>query len=246
MKLPPVPVIRRTRAFPTVGPRLIHPQDPFPSRVMIAEAFTGANGRAVCGTYLGNGPGLDDVRGRFLGPEPPSGLIIPGPGPLRDLDGFLDRVLWRPAYESRFGFVAWDQAALFASLAHSFRKHGAWAVIFTDPDPDGGRYIDYYRSPIAMKPKSNGRISVSFGPRKHPDARDINERGRQWAGRFCSVRDAASAVIGADVDDLAAACRIFDIKSPPTGPASIESLWIRVHALRELYRAVRHEVELWP
>ncbi len=244
-ELPPVPVTLHLRAAPGVPPRRIGPSASFPSRVIIAEVANGADGRGIAGAYLGDGPGLTDVGGRFIGPAAPEHLEPPGRGSVRTLDGFLDRVIWRPVYGSRFGFVAWDPAAFFSSLAHSFRKSGTWAVVFTDPDPAGGRRIDYYRSPIVLEPRANGRIQVRFGPRKHPDPRDYVD-GRQYAGRFASLQDAASALSGERVEDLATACRLFDVKAPPPGEASIQTLPRRIAALRELYRATREEAERWP
>ena len=196
MSQPPIPVVARVRTFPAVPPRRVDTGAPFPRRVIVADDVVGPVGIATCGAYVGDGPDLLDVGGRFLGRDAPPGLLPQGRGPLRDLDDFLDRVLWRPVYESRFGFVSWDPAAFFSSLAYTVRKNGAWAVIFTDPNPAGGRWIDYYRSPIVFEPKNNGRVDVRFGPRKDPDARDFDENGRQYAGRFLPLRDTTSALAG--------------------------------------------------
>src|SRR5207249_4641105 len=102
----------------------------------------------------------------FLGPAAPVGFDPPGPGPLRDLDGFLDRIVWRLVHESRFGLVAWDPPAMFSSLAFTFRKGGAWAVLWTYLHATGDRRADYFRPPIVFEPRANGRVRVRFGPRK--------------------------------------------------------------------------------
>jgi hypothetical protein len=213
--------------------------------VLLAEAAIGPDGCAIAGAYLGDGPDLDEVGGRFLGPAAPEGLDPGGEGPLRDLDDFLDHCLWRLGYRSRFGIVAWDPPSLFASLAFEFRKGGAWAVLFTD-EVEGRRLVDYHRSPIVFEPLANGRVSVRFGPRKHPDRRDLDASGRQFRGRFVSLQDAVSALSGERVEDLATACMLFDIAPPPSGPATVDSLPERITALRELFRAVRREAESWP
>jgi hypothetical protein len=223
----------------------MHGAEDFPDRVLIPEAVVGPDGRAICGDYVGDGPDLDEVGGRFLGAVAPPGLDPPGDGPLRNIDNFLDRLIWRLIYKSRFGFVSWAPAAFFSSVAYTFRHGGMWAVVFTDPNPAGGRFVDYHRSPIVFEPKADGRVDVRFGPRKDPDPRDFDERGRQYSGRFASLQDATSALVGEKVEDLATGCRLFDIPPPPSGPASVETLPQRIVALRDLYRAVRQEAESW-
>ena len=247
MTIPPVPVVARVRAFPATLPHPIREQEPFPERISVFEHAVGPDGRTTCGAYVGDGPGLEHVAGRFLGPATPDGPVPPGPGPLRGHDNFLDRLIWRLIHESRFGFVSWDPAAFFASTAYTFKHGGLWAVIFTYTDPDGERAIDYFRSPIVFEPKTDGGIEIAFGPRKKPQPRDFEENGRrQYRGRFLGLRDASSALIGEKVEDLATACRLFDIEPPPAGPATVTSLPMRIAALRHLYRAVRSEAELWP
>jgi hypothetical protein len=243
---PPVPVVTRSRLFPAIPPRRLWVPEPFPSRVLLAEVAIEPDGRAICGAYLGDGPDLEEVGGRFLGPAAPEGSDPPGPGPLRGLDGFLDRLIWRLLYKSRFGFVAWDPAALSASLAFTFRKGGRWAVLFTDPAPDGGHYVDLHRSPIVLDPLADGRVAVRFGPRKDPDPRDYIAPGRQWPGLFVCLKDAVAALVGERVEDLALACRLFGLDPPPRGPATLETLPERIEALRALYRVVRAEAERWP
>ena len=246
MNVPPVPVTALVRTFPATLPRQVSAYAPFPDRVIIIEDMHAADGRTTCGAYLGDGPDLEHVGGRFLGPAAARDLLVPGCGPLREVDGFGDRLIWRLIHDSRFGMVSWDPASFFASLAFTFKHGGLWAVIFTDPNPDGGRWIDYHRSPVIFSPKTDGRIGVKFGPRKDPQPRDFDENGRQYEGRFLSLRDAASALSGQRVDDLASACRLFDIEPPPPGPATTDSLARRIGALRELYRAVREEAAPWP
>ena len=242
----PVPVELRARVFPATPPYEVGEADDFPKRVVLADFAPGPDGRAISGVYVGDGPDLDEVAGRLLGPAAPEGFAPPGPGPLRDLDDFLDRIVWRPVHESRFGFVAWNLAMFFCSLAYTFRNSGTWAIVFTDPNPAGGRWVDYYRSPIVLDPMANGRVEVSFGPRKNPDPRDFDERGRQYAGRLATLQDAVSALTGQRVEDLATACRLFDVAPPPAGPARVETLTERIVAMRELYRAVRAEAASWP
>jgi len=241
----PVPAVLLTRTFPAMMPHRIPRSEEFPARAIISDVAIGADGRAIAGVYLGDGPDLDEVAGRFLGPAAPDGLKSPGQEPLRTLDNYLDRVLWRPVYRSRFGFVAWDLASLFSSLAFTFRKGGRWAVLWTDL-VEGRRLVDYHRSPIVLDPRSNGRVAVSFGPRKHPDPRDYVASGRQYPGAFLGLRDAVESLSGERVDELPTACRLFDVPPPPPGGATVETLPARIAALRELYRAVRVEAELWP
>ena len=245
MSIPPVPVTARIRAFPAIPPHAVGSYRPFPERVILIEHVRAPDGRTLCGAYLGEGPDLEQVTGRFLGPAATEGLLVPGTGPLRDSDTFLDRIIWRPVHESRFGLVAWDPAAFFAAHADGFKHGGTWAVIFTDLNPAGGRWIDYHRSPIIFKPKTDGRIDIVFGPRKDPQPRDL-DNGRQDEGRIRALRDAASAFVGEPADDLATACRMFDIKPPPPGPGTLPHLPSRIAALRDLYRALRREAELWP
>ncbi len=239
----PVPVELRIRAFPALPPREVHDPDPFPTRVIIADVAFSYDGRAISGAYVGDGPDLDDVGGRFLGPAAPEAFVPPGDGPLRDLDGFLDHVIWRPVYKSRFGFVAPDVASFFCSLAFTFRNAGRWAIVFTDL-VEGRRLVDYERSPILLTPLANGGVSVRFGPRRHPDPVDF-VGGRQYAGRFASLLDATSALCGERVEDVVTACRLFDVAPPGSGAATPETLPTRVLALRELYRAVRREADAW-
>ena len=246
MSIPPVPVTARVRAFPAISSRAVGTYRPFPERVILIEHVSAPDGRTLCGAYLGDGPDLEGVGGRFLGPAATEGFLVPGAGPLRDSDSFLDRIIWRPIHESRFGLVAWDPAALFSAQAFTFKHDGTWAVIFTDPNPSGGRWADYHRSPIIFKPKTDGRIEVVFGPRKDPQPRDFDLSGRQFEGRILNLRDAASAFVGEPVEDLATACRMFDVKPPPSGPTAVLHLPSRIAALRDLYRALRREAELWP
>jgi hypothetical protein len=241
----PVPVVLRSRTFPAIPPHRVGKAEGFPRRVVLADGAVGRDGRAISGVYLGGGPDLEEVAGRFLGQAGPS-FDPPGPGPLRSLDDFLDRIVWRLTYESRFGFVAWDPAAFFSSLAFAFRKGGRWAVLWTYVDDLGEHRTDYYRPPIVLDPLANGRVSVRFGPRKNPDPRDFDASGRQWPGRFASLHDAVSALVGEQVEELATGCRLFDVDPPPAGPATPEILPERIVALRELYRAVRDEAESWP
>ena len=241
----PVPVELLVRAFPVIPPLEVGKSEPFPKRVLIADVVIGPDGRAICGAYLGDGPDFDEVAGRFLGPAAPADSDAAGPGPLRGPDNFLDRLIWRLIYKSRFGFVGWDPAAFFSSMAFAFRHGGLWAVIFTD-EVNGRQLVDYHRSPVILGPLSDGRVSVRFGPRKKPDPGDFGAGGRQYPGRFTGLQDAVSAFTGERVKDLATACRLFDVAPPPPGLATVEALHERIVALRKLYRAVRAEAESWP
>ena len=169
---------------------------PFPQQVVISDVAIGPYGRATSGIYLGDGPDMEEVGGRFLGSAAPDALDPHGPGPLRRLDNYLDRLIWRAIHASRFGFVSWDPASFFCSLAHTFKNRGTWAILFTDPNPAGGRFVDLYRSPIVLDVQADGRVLVHFGPRKKPDPRDYDEGGTQYRGRFCCLRDAVSALCG--------------------------------------------------
>jgi hypothetical protein len=242
----PVPVVLRSRAFPAIPPPEVHEPIPFPERILLAEAVAGPDGRAISGVYLGDGPDMGELVGRFRGPAASEGFDPSGPGPLRDLDDFLDRLIWRLIYKSRFGFVSWKPASFFCSLACTFRKDGTWAILWTNPNPAGGRWIDYYRTPVVLEAQSDGRVLVHFGPRKNPDPRDFDASGRQYPGAFAYLQDAISALAGERVEDLATACRLFDIDPPPPGPAIIATLPVRITAMRQLYRAVRAEAESWP
>lgn len=242
----PVPVELRIRAFPAIPPQGVDEGERFPERVLLAEIAVGRDGRAISGVYLGDGPDLDEVAGRFLGPAAPEGLEPPGPGPLRNLDGFLDRLIWRLLHESRFGGVMWDPAAFFASLAYAFRKRGTWAVLWTDLNPEGQRWVNYYRPPMVFDAQSDGRVLVHFGPRKDPDPRDFDVAGQQYRGRFAGLQDVVSSLAGERVEDLSIACHLFGINPPPRGAATVEKLPERIVALRELCRAVRNEAESWP
>ena len=241
----PVPVQQKMRAFPGVPPNKLWLPAPFPRRVVIADAALAPDARAISGAYLGAGPDMAYIGGRFLGPAAPEGFDPPGNGPLRTLDNFLDRVLWRMTYESKFGLVTWEAVSFFSSLAFTFRHEGLWAVLYTD-EVEGRRLVNYYRSPIVFEPLANIRVGASFGPRKHPDRRHKDASGRQFPGHFLSLRDAVSALVGERVEDLATACRLFDIDPPPAGAATPETLPARAHALRDLYVAVRAEAEEWP
>jgi hypothetical protein len=241
----PPPVQLRTRVFPIIKPYRLHLPGDSGDKVIIAETAL-TDGRAESGVYLGDGPGLEQVGGRFLGRDPSPGFDPPGAGPLREIDNFLDRVLWRPVYESRFGLVSWNLVTLFSSLALRFKKAGRWAILWTYIDADGSRLVDLHRSPIVFEPRANGRVRVTFGPRKHPDPRDYGPNGRQYEGRFLALQDAASALAGERIEELPTACRLFGVDPPPARPATPESLPARVHAMRGLYRAVRAEAEIWP
>jgi hypothetical protein len=242
----PVPVVPVTRTFPAISPLRITPGEPFPERVLLTEVAIDGQGRATSGVYLGDGPDMTEVAGRFLGRAAPLGFEPPGPGPLRDLEDYLDRPLWRLIYESRFGFVAWDLAALAASLAFEFRKGGRWVVLWTYLDARGERKVDYYRPPVVLDSLANAQVAVKFGPRKRPNPRDYVAPGRQNPGRFLPLRGAASALAGERVEHLTTACRLFDVSPPPAGPARPETLPGRIAAMRDLYRAVRREAESWP
>ncbi len=239
------PVVALVRALPAAKPYKISAPDRLPSRAVISDAALGSDGCAVCGAYVGDGPIIEQSSGRFLGPCAPEGLKPPGRGPLRDQHDFLDRIVWRCLRESRFLGAFWDPASFFVSLAYTFRNKGTWAVIFTDPSPAGGRWIDYNRSPIVLEPRANGRIEARFGPRRSADPRDFVANGRQFGGHLISLRDAVSSLSGRRIDDLPTACRLFDI-SPPPEIATPGNVYERVLALRELYRAARTEAELWP
>jgi len=242
----PIPVELRIRAFPAIPPHEVKPPETFPERVLLAEVAIGPDGRGISGVYLGDGPDLGEVAGRFLGPAAPPGFDPAGAGPLRDRDDFLDRLIWRLLHESRFGGLMWEPAAFFSSLAVTFRHEGRWVVLWTYLDDNGEHRTDYYRPPIILEPLANGRVTVRFGPRKKPDPRDFDKTGRQYPGRFAGLQDAVSALVGERVQDLATACRLFGIEAPPPGPATVEALPERIVALRELYRAVREEAECWP
>ena len=242
----PVPGSIRIRGFPLNLPPRIWTPEPFPQRVILADVAFDPSDLAICGAYLGDGPGLVGFGGRFLGPAAPAGIEPPGPGPLRTLDNWLDRVLWRLARESRFGFLAWDPAALFSSLAFTFRNGGAWAVLWTYPGLDGEPRVDYHRTPIVFEPRSNGRVGVRFGPRRHPDPRDFDPSGRQFPGHIVALKDAIAGLVGERVDDPGMACRLFEIAGWPSGPATPQNLLHRIEALRDLYRTVRREAESWP
>jgi hypothetical protein len=244
-KDPVVPAQMRVRTFPVVPPRALHLRGDFPSRVIVSDTALAPDGRAISGSYLGAGPDMEQIVGRFPGPAALEEFTPPGDGALRSLDGFLDRVIWRPVHDSRFGFVTWDAVTFFSSIAFTFKDRGLWAILWTYTGEDGERLVDFHRSPIVFEPRAGARVEVRFGPRKGYNKRDLDASGRQFTGHFLSLRDAVSALYGDRVEDLGDACRLCDIEPPPE-PATPENLGRRVGALRELYRAVRPEAESWP
>lgn len=236
-----LPVELRVRSFPATPPARVAQSSEFPERVLIADAVTD-QGRAICGGYLGDGPEIGEIAGRFFGRDCSPDEAPNGRGPLRPHEEFLDRLVWRLLHQGHVGGVMWEPATFFASLAFAFRNDGRWAVLFAHSGDDGVARTNYFRPPIIFQPRSNGRVGVRFGPRKSPDARDFEASGRQYPGRFLCLKDAASSLSGERVDDLQVACRLFEIKPSRSG----SDLDRRLHDLRALYRSIRTEADLWP